>query len=179
MLLLTLLAGSALTQEAPQEQTQEVSPQATLRSQANVVLIPALVKDQQGGVVYGLQSKDFVVEDDGIEQTARLDEAPEGQPVSLVVAIQRGRRANYEFPRMQGLKSMLGPLFSSGTARVALVEFDSQVEKTRNFTKDLSLFADDLSNLQVGDGGAAILDAVTYSINMLKEEPGNGYGCCC
>jgi VWFA-related protein len=145
--------------------------ETTLRSQSNVVLIPALVKDRQGGIVYGLREKDFVVEDDGVEQAARLDEAPEGQPVSLVVAIQRGRRANYEFPRMLGLKSMLDPLFSLGTARVALVEFDSQVDLTRNFTKDASLFADDLRNLQPGDAGAAILDAVNYSIGLLKKEP--------
>jgi VWFA-related protein len=156
---LTLLGSIALPQET------------TLRSQSNVVLIPALVKDRQGGIVYGLQAKDFIVEDDGVEQAARLDEAPEGQPVSLVVAIQRGRRANYEFPRMLGLKSMLDPLFSLGTARVALVEFDSQVDLTRDFTKDASLFADDLRNLQAGDGGATILDAVNYSVGLLKKEP--------
>ena len=158
-LVLALLGGGALAQET------------TLRSQSNVVLIPALVKDSQGGIVYGLQAKDFIVEDDGVEQPVRLDEAPEGQPVSLVVAIQRGRRASYEFPRMQGLKTMLEPLFSLGTARVALVEFDSQIDLTRDFTKDASLFADDLRNLQAGDGGAAILDAVAYSVSLLKKEP--------
>src|SRR5580658_9523739 len=104
LMLFALLSSSALSQET------------TLRSQSNVVLVPALVKDQQGGIVYGLEAKDFVVEDDGREQPARLDEVPEGQPMSLVVAVQRGRRANYEFPRMQGLKSMLEPLFSLGTA---------------------------------------------------------------
>jgi len=154
-----LLGGIALPQET------------TLRSQSNVVLVPVLVKDQQGGIVYGLQAKDFIVEDDGAEQPIRLDEAPEGQPISLVVVLQRGRRASYEFPRMQGLKSMLDPLFSLGTARVAVVEFDSQVELTRNFTKDASLVEDDLRNLQAGDGGATILDAVEYSVNLLKKEP--------
>ncbi len=158
-LVVALLGGVALPQET------------TLRSQSNVVLIPALVKDQQGGIVYGLQAKDFIVEDDGVEQPLRLDETPEGQPISLVVAIQRGRRASYEFPRMQGLKSMLDPLFSLGTARVAVVEFDSQVELTRNFTKDASLVDDDLRNLQPGDGGAAILDAIDYSVDLLKKEP--------
>jgi VWFA-related protein len=148
-----------------------LSQETTLRSQVNVVLIPTLVKDQQGAVVYGLQAQDFLVEDDGAEQPVRLDEAPEGQPVSLVVAIQRGRRAYYEFPRMQGLNSMLDPLFSQGTARVALVEFDSEVKNTRDFTKDSSLIAADLTNLQPGDGGAAILDAISYSINLLKQEP--------
>jgi VWFA-related protein len=129
------------------------------------------VKDQQGRILYGLRASDFIVEDDGVEQPARLDETPEGQPISLVVAIQRGRRAYAEFPRMRGLKSMLDPLFSLGTARVALVEFDSQVNLTRNFTKDASLVEDDLTNLQPGDGGATILDAVRYSVNLLKQEP--------
>jgi len=145
--------------------------ETTLRSQSNVVLIPALVKDQQGGIVYGLQVKDFIVEDDGVEQPMRLDEAPEGQPISLVVAIQRGRRAYAEFPRMQGLKSMLDPLFTLGATRAAVVEFDSQVDLTRNFTKDATLVEDDLKNLQPGDGGAAILDAVDYSVSLLKKEP--------
>ena len=150
--------------------TGAVAQDTTLRSRSNLVLVPALVKDQQGAIVYGLQAKDFIVEDDGIEQPTRLDEAPEGQPISLVVAIQKGRRAYYEFPRMQGLKTMLDPLFALGTARVALVEFDSQVELTRNFTKDESLLDADLTNLQPGDDGAAILDAVAYSINLLKNE---------
>jgi VWFA-related protein len=136
-----------------------------------VVLAPTLVKDQQGGIIYGLQAKDFIVEDDGAAQEVRLDEAPEGQPISLVVAIQRGRRANYEFRRIQGLRTMLDPLFSQGTARVAVVEFDSQVDLTRNFTRDASLVAADLTNLQAGDGGAVILDAVNYSVNLLKREP--------
>lgn len=121
--------------------------------------------------MYGLQAKDFIVEDDGVELPVRLDEAPEGQPISLVVAIQRGRRAYAEFPRMQGLKTMLGPLFEQGTARVALVEFDSHVDLTRNFTGDRSLIRDDLTNLQAGDGGAVILDAIHYSVNLLKNEP--------
>lgn len=157
--LLTLLATTAVSQET------------TLHSQSNVVLVPALVKDQQGGVVYGLHAEDFIVEDDGVEQAVRLDEAPEGQPVSLVVAIQRGRRAFYEFPRIQGLRSMLDPLFSLGTARVALVEFDSHVDLVRNFTGDQSLVNDDLRNLQAGDGGATILDAIQYSVSLLKNVP--------
>jgi VWFA-related protein len=145
--------------------------ETTLRSRSNLVLVPTLVKNQQGGIVYGLQTSDFIVEDDGVEQSARLDEAPEGQPVFLVVAIQRGRRASYEFPRLQGLRSMLSPLFGSGTSQVAIVEFDSHVELTRNFTADESLVDAELANLQPGDDGAAILDAIDYSIKLLRDQP--------
>src|ERR1700675_5058618 len=159
-LLVCMLLGSiALPQET------------TLRSQSNLVLIPALVKDRNGGIVYGLQAKDFIVEDNGVEQPARLDEAPEGQPISLVLAIQRGGRASYEFARMQGLMSMLDPLFSLGTTRVAVVEFDSQVEVTRNFTQDASLVEADLRNLEPGDGGGAILVGFTRWVNVINRKP--------
>jgi VWFA-related protein len=156
---LLLLAAPAVPQET------------TLRSQSNLVLVPALVKDAAGQIVYGLEPKDFVVEDDGVEQSVRLDDAPEGQPVSLVLAIQKGRRASSEFPRMQGLKTMLGPLFALGTARVALVEFDSRIDLTQDFTSDESVIDSDLSNLQPGNDGAPILDAINYSVGLLKKQP--------
>jgi VWFA-related protein len=159
--LIALTARSAISQET------------TLRSRANVVLVPALVKDSQGEVVYGLQATDFIIEDDGVEQPVRLDEVPEGQPISLVVAVQTGRRASYEFPRMRGLNSMLDPLFTPGTNRVALVEFDGEVNLTQNFTSDPALIADDLTNLRPGDAKAAILDAVAYSVKLLSDEPEN------
>jgi VWFA-related protein len=144
--------------------------ESTIRTRANLVLLPTLVKDPQGSIVYGLQAKDFIVEDDGVEQPVRLDEAPDGQQISLVLAMQKGRRAAYEFPRMQGLRTMLSPLFESGTTHVAVVEFDSRVELTRNFTQDQAVIDADLTNLQPGDDGAAILDAVAYSIHLLKDE---------
>lgn len=145
--------------------------ETTLRSRSNLVLIPTLVKDAQGAIVYGLQAADFIVDDDGAEQPVRLDEAPEGQPISLVLAIQKGGRASYEFPRMQGLRTMLSPSFALGTTRVAVVEFDSRVEMTRNFTTDEALVDADLGNLQTGDSGATILDAIAYSIKLLRNEP--------
>jgi VWFA-related protein len=159
LLLLALLTCGAVSQET------------TLHSQSNVVLIPALVKSAQGEVVYGLGAKDFVVEDDGEQQAVHLDEVAEGQPVSMVIAIQRGRRANYEFPRMRGLSAMLDPLVTEGRGSVAIVEFDSQVQTAQDFTGSSEKIAWTLKELQPGDGGAAILDAVDYSVKMLEQVP--------
>jgi VWFA-related protein len=159
LLLLAMFAGIAISQET------------TLHTQSNVVLIPALVKSAQGEAVYGLGAKDFIVEDDGEEQTVRLDEVAEGQPVSMVIAIQRGRRANYEFPRMRGLSAMLDPLVAEGRAAVAIVEFDSRVQTAQNFTGSSDKIAWTMKELEPGDGGAAILDAVDYSVKMLEQVP--------
>jgi VWFA-related protein len=159
LIFLALLTGSALSQEP------------TLHTQSNVVIIPALVKSAKGEAVYGLMAKDFIVEDDGIEQLAHLDEAAEAQPVSMVVAIQRGRRANYEFPRIRGLGAMLDPLVEGGRGSVAIVEFDSQVQTAQEFTGSSEKIAWTLKELQPGDGAAAILDAVDYSVKILEQAP--------
>jgi VWFA-related protein len=148
-----------------------ISQETTLHTQSNVVLIPALVKSAQGEAVYGLGAKDFIVEDDGEEQTVHLDEVAEGQPVSMVIAIQRGRRANYEFPRMRGLSAMLDPLVAEGRGAVAIVEFDSRVQTAQNFTGSSDKIAWTMKELEPGDGGAAILDAVDYSVKMLEQVP--------
>ncbi len=55
--LLLLATGCVLSAQEP-----------TFRSESNVVLVPALVKDEKGGIVYGLTAKDFIVEDDGAPQ---------------------------------------------------------------------------------------------------------------
>jgi VWFA-related protein len=161
LLLLALLSGGALSQET------------TFHSQTNVVVIPALVKSAKGEIVYGLGAKDFVVEDDGVEQEVRLDEAAEGSAnaISLVVAIQRGRRANYEFPRIRGLSTMLDPMVEAGLGRVAIVEFDSQVQLIQDFSGNSERIAETLRGLQAGDGGAAIVDAVDYSVKLLEKAP--------
>ncbi|MGD0268621.1 MAG: VWA domain-containing protein [Candidatus Sulfotelmatobacter sp.] len=159
LLMLALLFSGASSQDT------------TFHSQSNVVVIPALVKNAKGEIVYGLGAKDFLVEDDGVEEVVRLDEAAEGSQVSLVVAIQRGRRANYEFPRIHGLSAMLDPMLEAGLGKVAIVEFDSHVELIQDFTGNSERIGGTLRELQPGDGGAAIVDAVHYSVKLLEKAP--------
>lgn len=159
-LLLLCVHGSAVSQEEP-----------TFRTQSNVVLVPALVRDKSGEVVYGLQAKDFTIEDDGVSEAVHLDEAAEAEPVYLVLAVQCGRRANFELPRMRGLSAMLEPLMEQPDSKIAVVAFDSQVHGIENFTSDGQTVRHDLASLQPGDGGAAILDAVNYSVKLLDGVP--------
>jgi VWFA-related protein len=159
ILLLFLVVGVVSAQEP------------TIRTESNAVLVPALVRDENGHAVYGLQAKDFVIEDDGAAQSATLDEASDAEPISLVIALQRGGRANYEFPRMRGLSTMLDPVLSGGGAEVALVEFDSGVDLIQDFTRNPGLIEKNLNQIDAGDDGAAILDAVFLSEKLLSDRP--------
>jgi len=158
-LLLLLLSGASAQQDS------------NLRVQSNVVLVPTLVKDAEGHVVYGLTQKDFVIEDDGVEQAVQLDESAESEPSSVVVAVQTGRRAWREYSRMRGIGPMLTPVFAQLRSRVALVEFDSHIRLVENFSDDETSIYDDLKKLQPGDNGAAIRDAIDFSIRLLEREP--------
>ena len=158
--LFLLVFGTAAAQQEP-----------TFNAQANVVVVPTLVRDSNGSLVYGLQAKDFIVEDDGVEQAPYLDESAEAEPVSLMIAVQCGRRAQREFERIRGLPAMLEPVLSQSDTEAALVFFDSKLTLARDFTRAPELIESDLKSLQAGDNGAAILDAVAYSVKLLNKRP--------
>ena len=156
MLLFAVAAG----QQAP-----------TFRTQGNLVPVPTLVRDAAGNAVYGLQAQDFIIEDDGVEQAVYLDEPPEAEPISLVIAVQCGRRARREFGRMAGLAAMLDPILSVPQNEAALLLFDSGLNLVHDFTNQADVIETELKNLDSGDNGAAILDAVAYAAKMLGRRP--------
>ena len=146
-----------------------IAQETTFRTETNVVLVPALVKDGHGEILYGLQAKDFILEDDGVSQTLRMDEAAEAEPVSLVIAIQTGRKASLEFERMRTFGTMLDPVLRQNGAQVAIVEFDSIVNLVQDFTPNRVLIQRHLKELRRGDNGAAIFDAVNFSAGLLNN----------
>src|SRR5438105_15798914 len=136
---------------------------STFRAESNSVSVPTLVKSVNGDAIYGLHSEDFVIEDDGVQQAVHLEEVAETEPVSLVIAVQCGRRAKREFDRISGFASMLDPVLTEPDAEAALLFFDSKLNLAHDFSSDANGIEADLKKIQEGDGGAAILDAVAYS----------------
>jgi VWFA-related protein len=152
----------------------------SLRTQSNIVFVPALVKDHAGKLVFGLQAKDFIIEDDGVEQQVSMDEAEPQEAVSLVIAIQSGRSALFEFQRMKGLSAMLDQIVSQPQVQTAIVVFDSDVNLAQDFSFDSApteaylkaMMEGPRRNMENGDrSGAAIYDAVRYSVNLLEKQP--------
>ena len=145
--------------------------QTTFKTQSNLVSVPTMVRGQDGNPVYGLNADDFVIEDDSVPQLVHLDDSAETEGLSLVIAVQCGRRANREFDRMKGLASMLDPVLNESNTEAALVFFDSKSNLVRDFGSDADSIEADLKNLQPGDGGAAIFDALAFSARLLERRP--------
>jgi VWFA-related protein len=164
-------------QAAPAQQhaPPEVSPQQleppTFHVNTSIVLVPTLVEDRSGEVIYELKPSDFTLLDNGVRQKVHVDEEMDTEPVSLVVCIQRSRDATLEFDKFARLGPLL-QLFTGGNqGDAALVVFDSKPVYLEEFEQDTSYMERDLEQLPEGDGGAAILDAVGFSLNLLEQRP--------
>ncbi len=185
--IVSLLAIVVLSSLLPAQENSR----PTFRSETTVVLVPTLVTDEHGEVIYGLTQKDFVIMDNGVERTVLMDDTFSSKPVSLVLAVQTGGSAPAvlgggcallgeaeEFKRssrcrstLHEIGSMLETFVDGPGSEMALVSFDSEVKLRHEFTGDASKVDLSLEGLHAGDSGSAILDAIHYSLDLLKRQP--------
>jgi VWFA-related protein len=143
----------------------------TLRVRTNEVLVPTLVEKSGGGVVYGLKADDFVLEDNGVPQKIRVQEEMDNAPVALVVAVEQGGVSVLEFDKLAKLGPLLDLFLSDGKGQAALVGFDSKPHLIHDFTHTSEEINQALKRLEPGDGGDAILDTVSYAVDLLQFQP--------
>jgi VWFA-related protein len=169
------VAASSAQQLPPAEPPQPLptahSDQPTLRVTANEVLVPTLVEKHGGGVIYGLKQGDFVLEDNGVAQKIRVQEEMDTAPVSLVVAVEQGGVSVLEFDKLAKLGPLLDLFLSDGRSQAALVGFDAKPHLIHDYTHTSEDLNEALKHLEPGNGGAAILDTVSYAVDLLESQP--------
>jgi VWFA-related protein len=184
--LMKLLAGAgllcgafALAQQLPPIEPPKPMPSAhgdtpTIRVTTNEVLVPTLVeKPHGGGIVYGLKQSDFVVEDNGVPQKIHVQEELDTAPIALVVAMEEGRAGWLEFQKLGKLGPLLDTFLTDPRSQAALVGFSSKPRLIQDYTHSEEELAAKLQELEPGDGGAAILDTISYGVDLLEDQPKN------
>src|ERR1017187_7593125 len=164
--------GQQLPPAEPPQPLPAAHPDApTLRVTANEVLVPTLVEKPGGGVIYGLKQQDFVLEDNGVPQKIRVQEEMDTAPVALVGEVELGGVGVLEFGKLAKLGPLLDLFLSDGKGQAALGGFDSKPHLIRDFTHSSDEVNADLKHLKPGDGGDAILDSVSYAVDLLESQP--------
>ncbi len=155
----------------PPKPMPSAEPQSTLSVTTTEVLVPTLVEEKNGDIIYGLKAKDFVLEDNGAPQKIRVQEEMDTAPVALVVAVELGGASVLEFDKLAKLGPLLDLFLAAPHSEVALVGFDSTQHLIEDFTHSSDAVDEDLKNLEPGDGKAAILDTISYGVNLLQSQP--------
>jgi hypothetical protein len=143
----------------------------TLTTTSTVVLIPALIKTKTGEPVFTLTAQNFAVTDDGIPQKITLDENTGSEPLALVVAVQTGGAGAHQLKKYRNLGPLIDAVIGNVPHNVALVTFDSQPTLRQPFSADTAEVSGSLHDLDEGDHGAAILDSIKFSVDLLRDQP--------
>jgi len=88
-----------------------------------------------------------------------------------VVAVEEGGVSVLEFDKLAKLGPLLDLFLSDGKGKAALVGFDSRPHLIHDFTHTSEEINEALKNLEPGDGGDAILDTVSYAVDLLQFQP--------
>lgn len=161
---LLLMAAQGLVAQSARDGAMQVS--------SHLVFVPALVQTPAKEVVYSLRPEDFLLTDKGVPQKVTLDDMAK-QPLSLVVLMQTGGAAVREFDKYCGLETMLADMLGEAPNQVAIVNFDSRPEAASEFTSDIAQWKDAIDTPEPGNSGAAIRDAIKFSLGLLAKQPSN------
>jgi len=161
---LLLYTAAAVAQEPPTTGDQSY----TLKTQSNIVFVPTTVQTKHGEIIYTLKQNQFVVEDNGVPQIAHLDEDTDALGLSLVVVVQCSRSAGYEFPKLNGLGTMVDAIAGDAPREVAIVTYGSAPLLLGKFSSSVDAMAHALGQLEpCDDPDASTLDAVDYATRLL------------
>lgn len=195
---IAVLALGCISLITPLASAQSPGPQTpVLSAHSTLVLVPALVRKKGGELIFNLSADDFTLTDDGVPQKLRLEENTGGEPLALVVVIEIGGAGARQFNKYNSIAPPLAPMIESVVGdvphKVAVVVFDSQPTLLQGFTSDMDAAVDAMRtltpgctrqhhldncasplaihNVGLGDNGAAILDSLGFSVDLLRKQP--------
>ncbi|MFZ0956497.1 MAG: VWA domain-containing protein [Candidatus Sulfotelmatobacter sp.] len=160
------LAQTSTTPAAP-----ATSQNPVLSARSNLVLVPALVRTKSGELVFTLTAKDFTITDDGVEEKVALEENTDNEPLALVIAVETGGGGARQLEKYIHLATTIEAVVGNVPHKIAVVGFDSAPTLLQDFTSDLDVVDGAIRGLSAGNGGAAILDALGFSIDLLRKQP--------
>lgn len=155
-------------QDAAQTQGSDTG-KSTFTSTVKIVLAPTTVMDRAGNIIGGLNVRDFKLYDNDKLQSLSTDVSV--HPISIVVAVQANSSVTEALPKIQKIGSILGDLVVGGNGEAAVVAFDHRMRVMQDFTADSAKISDAMKKIKPGSSTSAMIDAVQYSINMLRKRP--------
>lgn len=172
--LLVLMAAFPCAVAASPQTPPPTPPPFTLEVETSLVSVTAVVQDKNGAFIRGLGPSDIVVSEDGVKQEVaffREASAPgEKIPLSVVLVLDSsGSMKNNMHFLQEAALSFVNKL--EEVDRALVVDFNSGVRGSAEFSDDAGRLERFVEALQAW-GGTSLYDAIHYSLNRIKDQPG-------
>src|SRR5580698_6012232 len=167
-LLLSLSTAAIAQQPAP---PQAAPPDVKLTVRSTLVMVPVFVTGGDGNVVFGLNAEDFTLTDNGVPQAIQIEDDTDAQPLALAIVVETGGSGSRHLDDYRALGPILDALIGNVEHNVTVIAFDRTPHIIQPFTSNTDEASAQLANLKEGNGGASILDAVSFAVDQLRTQP--------
>jgi len=162
-----LFALANAQQPPPPQSSGSSGEEPTFRSDTRLVVLPISVADKNGKLITNLTQQSFKVYENGAEQPIKLFKR-EDVPVSLGVIIDnsgsmRDKRQKVETASIDLVKA------SNPRDEVFIVNFNDEAYLDVEMTSDMKKLEEGVARID-SRGGTAMRDAISMSIDYLKEK---------
>jgi Ca-activated chloride channel family protein len=169
--LILLLACTAYAQQ-PRAQTQSTTePETTLKVDVKLVNVYVTVTDPNGAPVAGLKKENFVVQEDGREQTISVFDKESALPLSIALAIDTSLSTRHDLPLEQASAKRFAHAIMRPVDALSVFGFSEAVLQSIPYTADLKRIDEGIDHIRLG-AATALFDAVYLASRSLDRRQG-------
>src|SRR6202140_4374101 len=146
------------------------APEGTIRVRVALVRAPVVVVGAKGEPILDLQQKDFRVLDDGVAQTIEAFDLG-GEQVSAVLVFETSSRIAPLLPAIQKSAIVFTQTIVGPSGEAAVLSYDNSIKTLLPFSTDNDKIEKTIANLQPGNSGARLYDALAIAVGLLRDRP--------
>src|SRR5271165_2058025 len=168
---LILLLACAANAQRPPAQTQSTEPETTLKVDVKLVNVYVTVTDAHGAPVGALKQENFVVKEDGQEQTVRVFDKESALPISIALAIDTSLSTRHDLPLEQASAKRFAHAIVRPVDALSVFGFSETVLQSTPYTADLKRIDEGIDHIRLG-AATALFDAVYLAARSLDRRQG-------
>ncbi|MGB7729764.1 MAG: VWA domain-containing protein [Candidatus Acidiferrum sp.] len=167
-----LLIGSVVVRGVSAQNRDDGAPQSEGKIRVESILVnePVTVRNLKGQMVNNLETGDFRITDNGVEQKITHFDLG-GDAISLVVLVETSSCIDSILPDLRRSGVLLSQAVMGPNAEAAIVGLNDSVDKLQEFTSSADAIDKTMARLQDGTSGTRLYDAMALGVEMLSGRP--------
>jgi Ca-activated chloride channel family protein len=147
-------------------------PTTTLRVDVNLINVFVTVTDAKGAPIGGLTKENFILKEDGQEQTIKIFDKESALPLSIALEIDTSLSTRHDLPLEQASAKRFANDIMRPVDALCVYGFSEVVnEATHGYTSDLRHIDDGIDHIRVG-AATALYDAIYLASRALDHRQG-------
>ena len=169
---LLLACAMSYTREPAAQSQSPTDAESTLKVDVKLVNVYVTVTDAHGAPVAGLKKENFVVQEDGREQTIKVFDKESALPISIALAIDTSLSTRHDLPLEQASAKRFVRDIVRPVDALSVFSFSEAVSQSPfGYTADMKRIDEGIDHIRLG-AATALFDAVYLASRSLDRRQG-------